>query len=170
MYRLSAFGTVPFNLAVQQSRHLPLLPAAMQSDRAAEPSDSGGGGAQADWIIYVTDSGQADHFRLVFASARRAGILPSEESQTPRVSHVGFGLVLGDDGKRFRTRSSEVPPPPSSTTPGVEKSFPCSFHDREMLVLTSNEFIDSHRYIFVLIYIHIDYRGELRVSCTPAIA
>nr|CAB3476179.1 unnamed protein product [Digitaria exilis] len=24
------------------------------------------------------------------------------------MSHVGFGLVLGSDGKRFRTRSSEV--------------------------------------------------------------
>lgn len=25
-----------------------------------------------------------------------------------RVDHVGFGLVLGEDGKRFRTRSTEV--------------------------------------------------------------
>jgi arginyl-tRNA synthetase len=24
------------------------------------------------------------------------------------MNHVGFGLVLGSDGKRFRTRSSEV--------------------------------------------------------------
>lgn len=63
---------------------------------------------QADWIIYITDAGQADHFKLVFASARRAGILPASEDEAPRVSHVGFGLVLGDDGKRFRTRSSEV--------------------------------------------------------------
>jgi len=63
---------------------------------------------KADWIIYITDAGQADHFKLVFASARRAGILPASEDEAPRVSHVGFGLVLGDDGKRFRTRSSEV--------------------------------------------------------------
>ena len=56
----------------------------------------------------MTDSGQADHFRLVFASARRAAILPPSEDQPPRVSHVGFGLVLGSDGKRYRTRSSEV--------------------------------------------------------------
>lgn len=26
----------------------------------------------------------------------------------PKVSHVGFGLVLGEDGKRFRTRNTEV--------------------------------------------------------------
>lgn len=56
----------------------------------------------------MTDSGQADHFKLVFASARRAAILPPSEDQPPKVSHVGFGLVLGSDGKRYRTRSSEV--------------------------------------------------------------
>ena len=67
---------------------------------------------QADWIIYVTDAGQSDHFKLVFASARRADILPPSKEQPPKVSHVGFGLVLGDDGKRFRTRSSEVPARP----------------------------------------------------------
>ncbi|XP_028075270.1 arginine--tRNA ligase, chloroplastic/mitochondrial-like [Camellia sinensis] len=26
----------------------------------------------------------------------------------PKTNHVGFGLVLGEDGKRFRTRSTEV--------------------------------------------------------------
>lgn len=28
--------------------------------------------------------------------------------QGPRVSHVGFGLVLGEDGKKFKTRSGDV--------------------------------------------------------------
>ena len=51
---------------------------------------------------------QSGHFRLVFGAARKAGILPPEGEPGPRVTHVGFGLVLGDDGKRFRTRSSEV--------------------------------------------------------------
>lgn len=43
-----------------------------------------------------------------------AGWIPEESKDkdapppAPRVDHVGFGLVLGDDGKRFRTRSSEV--------------------------------------------------------------
>lgn len=62
----------------------------------------------ADWSIYVTDEGQAGHFKLVFAASRKAGLLVPEGSPGPRVTHVGFGLVLGDDGKRFRTRSSEV--------------------------------------------------------------
>ncbi len=54
---------------------------------------------------------QSGHFRLVFGAARKAGILPPEGKPGPRVTHIGFGLVLGEDGKRFRTRSSEVPSP-----------------------------------------------------------
>ena len=38
-----------------------------------------------------------------------AGWLPDpNEKKYPKTSHVGFGLVLGADGKRFRTRSTEV--------------------------------------------------------------
>ncbi len=55
-------------------------------------------------IIYVTDSGQANHFAAVFQVARKAGILPEDVE----VVHVPFGLVLGQDGKRFKTRSSET--------------------------------------------------------------
>lgn len=41
-------------------------------------------------------------------AARLAGWLPPAGDSYPKASHVGFGLVLGSDGKRFRTRSSEV--------------------------------------------------------------
>jgi len=38
-----------------------------------------------------------------------AGWLPDRnEKKYPKTTHVGFGLVLGLDGKRFRTRCSEV--------------------------------------------------------------
>ena len=38
-----------------------------------------------------------------------AGWLPDpNEKKFPKTSHVGFGLVIGADGKRFRTRSTEV--------------------------------------------------------------
>jgi hypothetical protein len=47
------------------------------------------------------DMGQSGHFDLVFGAAKKAGWLV-EGSGGPRVSHVGFGLVLGEDGKRFR--------------------------------------------------------------------
>ena len=41
-------------------------------------------------------------------AARKAGWLPESDKAYPTVDHVGFGLVKGEDGKRFRTRSSEV--------------------------------------------------------------
>ncbi|XP_037493009.1 arginine--tRNA ligase, cytoplasmic [Jatropha curcas] len=63
---------------------------------------------KAEWIIYVTDVGQQQHFDMVFKAAKRAGWLPTDDSTFPKASHVGFGLVLGDDGKRFRTRATEV--------------------------------------------------------------
>lgn len=60
---------------------------------------------KADRLIYVTDQGQATHFHMVFKAAEKAGYLnPSKV----RADHVGFGLVLGSDGKKFRTRSGET--------------------------------------------------------------
>ena len=56
---------------------------------------------QASRIIYVTDSGQANHFAGVFQVATKAGILP----ENVEVVHVPFGLVQGKDGKRLKTRS-----------------------------------------------------------------
>jgi len=49
---------------------------------------------------------QTSHFP--FQAYRRAGWLPKDENAYPKCTHIGFGLVLGEDGKRFRTRSSEV--------------------------------------------------------------
>jgi len=56
-------------------------------------------------IIYVTDAGQSLHFQMVFAAAQRVGIW---DSHAVRLDHVPFGLVLGADGKKFRTRSGET--------------------------------------------------------------
>jgi arginyl-tRNA synthetase len=60
---------------------------------------------KADRIIYVTDAGQATHFKQVFEAAAKAGYYAPEKTL---VEHVGFGLVLGPDGKKFRTRSGET--------------------------------------------------------------
>jgi len=58
----------------------------------------------ADRALYVTDAGQAGHFRAVFEAARRAGVVSSDLS----LEHVPFGLVQGEDGKKFATRSGET--------------------------------------------------------------
>ncbi|MCJ7544151.1 MAG: arginine--tRNA ligase, partial [Phycisphaerae bacterium] len=54
----------------------------------------------ADRVLYVTDSRQALHFRQVFAVARAAKFAPESVS----LEHVAFGMMLGADGKPFRTR------------------------------------------------------------------
>lgn len=59
---------------------------------------------QADRLIYVTDEGQSQHFKMVFSSAKLAGILPEDKA----VNHVTFGLVLGQDGKKIKSRSGET--------------------------------------------------------------
>ena len=53
-------------------------------------------------IVYVVDAGQGQHLAMVFAVAEEAGWLGAA-----RPEHAGFGLVLGQDKKRFRTRSGE---------------------------------------------------------------
>ncbi|MBW4509544.1 MAG: arginine--tRNA ligase [Scytonematopsis contorta HA4267-MV1] len=59
---------------------------------------------EAKRIVYVTDSGQANHFAGVFQVARRAGWIPDDVEMV----HVPFGLVLGEDGKKFKTRSGDT--------------------------------------------------------------
>jgi arginyl-tRNA synthetase len=54
-------------------------------------------------VLYVVDQSQSQHLEMVFAVARRAGWVPDDVA----VRHVPFGLVLGEDGKRLRTRSGE---------------------------------------------------------------
>ena len=58
----------------------------------------------ADRIIYVTDARQSDHFAQVFAVSRLAGWLPDEVV----TQHVGYGMVLGPDGKPYKTREGKA--------------------------------------------------------------
>lgn len=59
---------------------------------------------RANRIIIITDSGQDLHFKMLFAAAQKAGFVPTEL----QFDHVGLGLVLGPDGKKFKTRSGET--------------------------------------------------------------
>jgi arginyl-tRNA synthetase len=60
---------------------------------------------KADRIIYVVDAGQKLHLQMVFAGARLAKYL---DPNKVRLDHVDFGVVLGEDGKKFKTRSGET--------------------------------------------------------------
>ncbi|HEY9251839.1 MAG TPA: arginine--tRNA ligase [Nocardioides sp.] len=57
-----------------------------------------------DRIVYIVDHRQSQHFEMVFAVARAAGWLPD----SVEVQHIGFGTVLGPDGRPFKTRSGET--------------------------------------------------------------
>ena len=59
-----------------------------------------------EWVVYVTDLGQAEHFHMCFEAARAAKW--DDASAHVRLHHVGFGVVQGEDGKRFKTRSGET--------------------------------------------------------------
>jgi arginyl-tRNA synthetase len=48
---------------------------------------------------------QATHFQVLWSCAERAGIL---DPSKVRVDHVVFGVVLGKDKKKFKTRSGET--------------------------------------------------------------
>jgi arginyl-tRNA synthetase len=54
-------------------------------------------------LLYVVDAGQSQHFAMVFAVAEMAGWLVPPA----RAEHVAFGLVLGPDRKRLKSRSGE---------------------------------------------------------------
>ncbi|MBU6229771.1 MAG: arginine--tRNA ligase [Cyanobacteria bacterium REEB459] len=57
-----------------------------------------------DRLLYVVDAGQSTHFAQVFQVAERAGWIPAGVTLT----HVPFGVVQGEDGKKFKTRSGET--------------------------------------------------------------
>ncbi len=56
----------------------------------------------ADRSVYVVDTRQGQHFEQLFTVAKLMGI-------DMRLDHVGFGKILGDDGKPLRTRDGGVP-------------------------------------------------------------
>ena len=58
-----------------------------------------------DEIVYVVDDRQSPHFRKLFLAFAR---WQPEAAQRTKLVHVGFGKILGDDGKPFKTRSGDT--------------------------------------------------------------
>ena len=61
-----------------------------------------------DEIIYVTDGRQQLHFQQIFAAFTKWLSTLDTRYSTPRLAHVWFGSILGEDGKPFKTRSGET--------------------------------------------------------------
>jgi arginyl-tRNA synthetase len=45
-----------------------------------------------DWVIYITDAGQANHFYMCFDAAKAAGWVDKEQ----RLDHIGKQIKLND--------------------------------------------------------------------------
>jgi arginyl-tRNA synthetase len=52
-------------------------------------------------LLYVVGTPQAQHFQMVFAACRDAGYLTRDDQAV----HIGFGSILGEDGRTIRTRA-----------------------------------------------------------------
>ncbi len=58
-----------------------------------------------DEIIYVVDDRQSGHFKKLFLIVAR---WKPDAAKSTKLIHVGFGKILGEDGKPFKTRSGET--------------------------------------------------------------
>lgn len=56
-------------------------------------------------IIYVVDDRQSGHFKKLFVTFAR---WQPEAAKRVKLVHVGFGKILGEDGKPFKTRSGDT--------------------------------------------------------------
>ena len=62
------------------------------------------GTLHADRLLYVVDHRQALHFEQLFTTSRKAGYLP----ENAKAEFIGFGTMMGKDGKPFKTRSGDT--------------------------------------------------------------
>ena len=56
-------------------------------------------------VLYVVDKRQGDHFEQLFLTAKKWFVLAGRP--LPRLEHVDFGFVVGEDGRPLKTRSGE---------------------------------------------------------------
>ena len=76
------------------------------------------GRLKADRLLYVVDHRQALHFEQLFTTSRKAGYLP----ENVKAEFIGFGTMMGKDGKPFKTRSGDTVKLVDLLTEAVERA------------------------------------------------
>lgn len=71
-----------------------------------------------DKIYYVVGTAQTEHFDLIFKAAKLAGWVRDDQE----LHHIGFGLILGPDGKPFKSRNGDTVKLIDLLDKGIEKS------------------------------------------------
>jgi arginyl-tRNA synthetase len=86
---------------------------------------------KADRVLVFTDARQALHFKQIFLVAEKAGF----STPNAKLVHCPFGMMLGQDGKPFKTRSGGVVKLADLLKEAIERS--------EALVMTKNPDLDA---------------------------
>ncbi|MFF1479309.1 arginine--tRNA ligase [Streptomyces sp. NPDC058301] len=94
-------------------------------------------------LIYVVDVRQSLHFKMVFETARRAGWLGDEVT----AHNMGYGTVLGADGKPFKTREGETVKLEDLLDEAVERATAVVREKAEKVGLTEEEIVENGRYV-----------------------
>eukprot|EP00755_Sulcionema_specki_P001837 Sspe_Gene.3321::Locus_1090_Transcript_1_1_Confidence_1.000_Length_2321::g.3321::m.3321/K01887/RARS, argS; arginyl-tRNA synthetase len=92
-----------------------------------------------DRVVYVTDLGQEPHFKMIFQAARDAGWDVKPDGGKIRLDHVGFGVVCGNDGKKFRSRHGDTAQLKDLLDEGIEHSFQESLRRQEEKIAEAKE-------------------------------
>ncbi|MEU6681154.1 arginine--tRNA ligase [Streptomyces sp. NPDC046925] len=94
-------------------------------------------------LIYVVDVRQSLHFKMVFETARRAGWLSNDVT----AHNMGYGTVLGADGKPFKTREGETVRLEDLLDEAVERATAVVREKAEKIGLTEQEIVENGRFV-----------------------
>ncbi|MFI7010429.1 arginine--tRNA ligase [Streptomyces sp. NPDC050145] len=94
-------------------------------------------------LIYVVDVRQSLHFKMVFETARRAGWLSDDVT----AHNMGYGTVLGADGKPFKTREGETVKLEDLLDEAAERATAVVREKAEKVGLTEQEIVENGRYV-----------------------
>ncbi|MFJ8308853.1 MULTISPECIES: arginine--tRNA ligase [unclassified Streptomyces] len=94
-------------------------------------------------LLYVVDVRQSLHFRMVFEAARRAGWLSDDVT----AHNMGYGTVLGADGKPFKTREGETVKLEDLLDEAVERATAVVREKAEKVGLSEEEIVENGRYV-----------------------
>ncbi|MFD9885173.1 arginine--tRNA ligase [Streptomyces alboflavus] len=100
-------------------------------------------GLHATSLLYVVDVRQSLHFRMVFEAARRMGWLSDEVT----AHNMGYGTVLGADGKPFKTREGKTVRLEDLLDEAVERATAVVREKAEKVGLSEQEIIENGRYV-----------------------
>ncbi|MEU5688231.1 arginine--tRNA ligase [Streptomyces venezuelae] len=97
----------------------------------------------ASTLLYVVDVRQSLHFKMVFEAARRMGWLNDDVT----AHNMGYGTVLGADGKPFKTRAGETVRLEDLLDEAVERATAVVREKAEKVGLSEEEIVENGRYV-----------------------